>query len=342
MRWTCFEGQVRRACPKNVLLLDRWSNSLATEDGSCCEGLIGFHRLFQYSDSIMMDHRSQLNRTNIRLALIGVALLAATITLTSCSSKVEVWVEAGESIQAAIDRAEPGTIILLTGQLGHPWGENLVIDKSITLRGQGDRSVIDGATSNLDAAILIESTERIVVELEGITVKGGASVIIQIGGSAKATITGCIVSNPGSRDTIGIVITDSAEASISGCFVSKGTVGILLWGSAQATITDSTIQDSYSSGVWLTGSAQATISNCTFSEGNTGILLGDSTQATITNNKILENVHYGIRLYENPLEEDIFTGYVTGKENILSGGGVLPDELEFLRTSEGGELDRRE
>ena len=299
----------------------------------------------------MMDRRSQLNRTNIRLALIGVALLAATITLTSCSSKVEVWVEAGESIQAAIDRAEPGTVILLTGQVGHPWRENLIIDKSITLRGQGDRSVIEGGTSaGLGAAILIESTERIVVELEGITVKGGDILIVQISGSAKATLTNCIVSEPGDRFGTGIEIRDFAQASISDCTVSKSFRGIVFGNSTLVTINNSLISQNEMSGIVLDGFAQVTITNSTIKDSVYGIGLSDSTQATLVNNTISENERYSISLYQKREDiegvdmsgfPDTFAGYVTGKKNTFSGVGILSDGLEFLRTSEGGELDRR-
>ena len=107
-------------------------------------------------------------------------------------------------------------------------------------------------------------------------------------------------------------------------------------------------------GILVEGSAQATITGCTVSEnGWYGILLLDSAQATISENRILGNGLHGVALYERPCFDtgSVFGGLVAGGKNTIPGpdepdgnkqGAVCPNALQFLTTEEGGELDRRE
>ena len=174
---------------------------------------------------------------------------------------------------------------------------------------------------------------------------------IVLSGSAQATITESTVSG---NEEDGVGLYELAQAAISGCTVSGNTWdGIELVDSAQATITGSTLSENGRDGIRLLGSGQATISGCTVSGNWYGIRLGNLAQATIEGNKIFGNKGYGVVLWERPCF-DIdwkFEGYLTGRANTIpgpdepegnKGGAVCPDDLSFLATEEGGELDRRE
>ncbi len=105
----------------------------------------------------------------------------------------------------------------------------------------------------------------------------------------------------------------------------------------------------------MADAARATITGSTIN-GNTfdGLFMRDSAQATLERSEIAGNGSRGIALFEEPCfddVEDVFTGSVTGFGNVIPGpdeeGGnrecaVCPEELAFLTTAEGGELDRRE
>lgn len=140
-------------------------------------------------------------------------------------------------------------------------------------------------------------------------------------GSAKATIAGSTV-----RENAGYAIDIwlGAEATVTGSIVTRNEgIGIAVWG--RATITSSTI------------------------EGNrwAGILIAGYSQSSVENNVLKSNRGYGIAFYENQCfgVTLVFAGCLTGRANTRWGnaeGDMCPDDLIFLFTEEGGELDQRE
>ncbi len=280
------------------------------------------------------------------------------------ADSTELWVKVGESIQAAINRASPGAVIHLVGEDGNPWRENLVINKSITLRGQGDERTSIEALVETTPVIRIGGNDDIEVKIEGIEIARG-QYGIAITGSAKAMITNCTVSN---HESYGVGILGTAQATITDCTSAHNVHGIWVWDSAQATIIGSTMSDNERYGMAVSGTAQATITDCTVSRNNYGVLVWGSAQATIDDstvaenergvylqdsaqvtlmfNVIRDNERYGVALHEAPLfdTDDVFTGRVTGTGNISvrnAYGDYAPDELESLFTASGGELDRQ-
>ncbi len=146
----------------------------------------------------------------------------------------------------------------------------------------------------------------------------------------------------------GIWKLDSAQATIKGNTINgNDRDGIRMENSSQVTITESTIFENRWRGIELGGSAKATITESTIS-GNErdGIGLGGTAEATFERNEILHNGRYGVALLERPcFLVGVFTGYATGEGNTGEGnadGDYCPENLAFLFTEEGGELDRRE
>ncbi len=160
---------------------------------------------------------------------------------------------------------------------------------------------------------------------------------------AQASIERCTVSG---NKAYGISCSGNARASVTGCTVSESWTGIILWDGTQATVEGCTVSDS-NYGFSLYGSSQATITGSTVSGSERGITLFDGAQATIQDNIVQDSEGYGISPYELPCvyTDWVFTGHVTGKGNTGGGnadGDYCPEELAFLFTEEGGELDRRE
>jgi hypothetical protein len=117
-------------------------------------------------------------RRTILIAVLVLGLAVALLSLGTSSGTQDqlpctVTVQAGESIQAAIDKAEEGAVICLAEGT---WEENLVIGKGLTLRGLGpEKSVIKGVKEG-EPVILISSDAEIEVIVEGLTIaeaKGG-------------------------------------------------------------------------------------------------------------------------------------------------------------------------
>ena len=289
-----------------------------------------------------------------------------------------ITVNRDESIQEAIDAAPEGAVICL--EAGE-WVEHITIEKNLTLRGQStERSVIQAIDADRHV-VQIRSHEGANplkyaphVTIENLTVRGvyGFMVGILIGVRVQAAITDCNIIACGS----GISVEDRAQVEISGCLISGNRVvadpaffgdgvGVGLSGDAQATIRGCTISGNGNEGIVLWDTSTSVITDCTIRGNRFGILLHNSAQGEIERNQIFENLHYGVSLFgavcfpSVRVERAVFTGYVVGRDNIIPGpnephGNVIdksfcpshqdpicPEDLCFLTTEEGGQLDRR-
>jgi parallel beta-helix repeat protein len=258
-------------------------------------------------------------RRTILIAVLVLGLAVALLSLGTSSGTQDqpectVTVQPGESIQAAIDKAEEGAVICLAEGT---WEENLVIGKGLTLRGLGpEKSVIKGVKEG-EPVILIISDAEIGVIVEGLTLakaKGGCAEWplrcadgLSFGGRVKATIRGNTISRNWDD---GISMRGSAQATISGNTIWGNRDGISMRDSAQATIEENAISGN-AWGINIRASAQATISGNTISGNGYGISMGDSTQATIEENTISENKEHGISMggsAQATIEENTISG----------------------------------
>jgi parallel beta-helix repeat protein len=227
--------------------------------------------------------------------LVGVLVVAAG-ALAEEARECTVTVQPGQSIQAAIAGAQEGAVICL-GE--GSWQENLKIEKSLTLRGQGaQKTVIDGIQEGYPV-VWIVGAQSIEVKLEGLEVTGAE------GGCADRPIC-----------AYGVLIQGTARAEITNSTISgnKFFGGIVLRDSARAEITGSTISENGEAGIGLGDSAWARITDSTISENGAGIVLRDSAQAEITNNLIRGNGGAGIASSS--------AGPVTGSKNRMQENGV--------------------
>jgi len=171
---------------------------------------------------------------------------------------------------------------------------------------------------------------------------------VELYNSAQGIITRCTFY----WSECAIVLADSAQATIKQSEVHGCTIGLEIRDSARGAVEASTFEGNTVTGIGLEGSAQATIDTCTSTANLFGILLADSSLASITGCDISGNEVYAVALYEPPCfnKNVLFTGRVAGAGNTIpgpdqpdanTGGRACPDELSFLMTEEGGELDRR-
>jgi len=217
-----------------------------------------------------------------RHCLIEVCVLVALLSLMwTCGLHNEaiaqervrcaVMVNPGESIQAAIDRAEEGMVICLAEGV---WEENIKIERSLTLRGTGrERTVIKGVQEGLPVVWITDSgdAQTVSVGIEELMITGGvgecadrerlicpSGLLIQ--GKAWVEVVDCFISLTalhGVRVNLGQVkiidstisrnkrdglVVVSGQATLTGATISgNGLFGIRLWGSAQLMITGSMV-----------------------------------------------------------------------------------------------------
>ncbi len=235
--------------------------------------------------------------------------------LADCSPLVAqepctITVQPGESIQAAIDVAPEGAVICLAeGE----WEENLVIEKSLTLRGQGaEQTVIwSGGFGSSSLRIFGDSTLHVVIEDLGV-VGGPGLAAIHVSRQARLTLMRARVSGANaavwaddsaqvkvvestiSESAIGVVLRGSPEAIGIACTVTRNVVGVLLGDSARLEVTNCQFTHSDFAPVWAGGNAQVSVMDSSLVDNGGGILLDGSAQARVTGSTVSGNGQHGI------------------------------------------------
>ncbi len=243
------------------------------------------------------------------VVLLGVGLLA--------QEPCTITVQPGQTLQEAIDAAPDSAVVCL--EAGE-WKENIVITKSLTLRGIGRGETTLRAAEDYLPVVVIQAPEAsgVAVAISGVTIDGGGgregygilatdSVHLTVGdcavsggfsgielqSNAQAAITDCVVS----RNFGGVTLMDSAQVSVEDCTISGNDYGVWVMGSALATMTACSIAESGSAGIQLIGDAQATVTDCTVSgSGDSNIEIRERAQGTFTGCSLSNGGRFGIYL----------------------------------------------
>lgn len=270
-------------------------------------------------------------RTSILFFLL--VILASLASLAQASDVVHV--QTGSSIQAAIDRAQPGAIIELPQGT---WQGNLRIDKSLTLRGtKALESIITGGDSGHPVIWIAPGAEQTVsVRLDSVTI--------------SAASADCADAEHGLCPD-GILAQGSATVTVSRAIFTDNYAGIRLRSSAQATVSSSTLmRNRY--GIIVAEQARAKIRHCTISDNTEdGLLIADHAQVELVANNIVGNRRTGISIDVAPCYATTrtFSGLIIGNDNMISSSTsdhgnaipVCPPTLSILTTDGGGIFPER-
>ena len=200
----------------------------------------------------------------------------------------------GESLQAAIDVAQTGSVIVLQGR---EWRENLTVTKDLVIVGEGavvwsrepDRAVIEveGEATVTLIGLVLEGAHTSREQCQGFFLPCGAGVSVR--DRARVSLIDCeLVDNARgveafdrSRVTLigcevrdnhfeGILVNQRAYLEAISSRVGPGNeTGVLLRGSARIFLHGCTFRDS--PGVWLWGEGEAVVRGCHFvGEGKEG------------------------------------------------------------------------
>jgi nitrous oxidase accessory protein NosD len=162
-----------------------------------------------------------------------------------------ITVSEGSSIQSAIDAAPSGALVCI-GE--GTWSENVIIRKSVSLRGAGvDRSrivALDEASPVIDIRYDQPSSESasLDVRIASLSIMGGTTGI-QIMGSVEASLVHLRVQ--GSR-AFGVYASDG-KVIIENSTVQNNEYSGILVDSAQATIKECHVLSNSENGVYLLG-----------------------------------------------------------------------------------------
>lgn len=241
-------------------------------------------------------------------------------------------------IQYAIENASHGdTIIVLQGT----YSEQIIIDKSLTLMGQGDKTtVIDGGIRGVAVEVVADN-----VNIAGfnITSLSGsyylkdedyrASSGISIYKCNDTKITNNVFYYPGGwGGGWGIMALKSDNTMISnntfnGTY-SMRDCGIIIDSSNDAVIADNHFTNHGLTGIWISSCKNSTIKNNTIESGKTfGILIWGAQNNTIIGNTLRGIKQKGICLKNSKNNNIIENNFI--KEKTLIKGDIV-DQIEDI------------
>jgi len=282
------------------------------------------------------DRRLKMRRTFAVISVLFAGVAALSVQAAEDPAPCTIAVEPGDCIQEAIDGAPEGAVICLAEGT---WQANLEISKTLTLRGRGAATAIRSESDDLPVLWVDASQgreEEVIVVLADLHLTGGTE-----------------------RGGHGILVTGTAQATITGCIITDNVMGIVLLDYGRAEIRESLVSENELGGIVAVHSTQATIADCELVENTAaGIVLEHETRVTLTGNTIIGNTKddgafgFGVMLVEPPCHGDErFSGHVAGAGNQIPGPGeddgnqtaaFCPEGLDFLTGDEGGALDRRD
>lgn len=244
-----------------------------------------------------------------------------------------------ESLQEAIDALLPGGKLML-GPGAYAAG--LTIGTEVALEAVQEGVILIGKSETLPVLSLVDGAD---LRLVGVTVSGG-STGLSLAAGARAVLVGCTVTG----NTQGVYLSYSSSVDMMDCnVVANVRSGVFAAGVCQATITRCSVSDHTDYGIGAANSARLTVSDSVVTRcgWDGGIILWDTSQAVLEGNTIMNNRGYGVAIYWHQCFQGTFLpfeGHISGSDNIMETnwrGDICPQELEFLATSEGGELDHR-
>lgn len=226
------------------------------------------------------------------------------------------------SIQAAIDNASPGDIILVPPGIYY---EQLVINKSITIKGENETTtIINGNASGICIQITADN-----VVVTGFTIQNALIGIIIQSSNYTQTLENIITATSWES----IILSQSSSNLITNNTISNNSKGIHLVLSSNNTISHNKIDSNYECGVLLNNSTNNLIeSNGIHANHSKGIYLADSSGNLIAKNTITLSSDDGVilqrsqnnSLRENTVLNNFHCGfYLVDSENNTLGQNVL-------------------
>jgi parallel beta-helix repeat protein len=258
-----------------------------------------------------------MRRTIVLLATMALTLLVASgvalaITKIGSAGAQSSVVGPGESIQKAVNAAEPGDTIVVKGV----HREDVIIRKNgIKLRG--DDAVIEApARAKADSpcskasgptAICVlgdfnpetgEVNKRVSdVSVSGFTIRGFKAVGIDVAAARDATVTK--IRAVGNKNGIGTFLSIRTKF-LSNVVRDSGEDAIGLERSRDVTISGNDVEGSSNSGIFIGEGTNATISSNDLTDNNLGMLVVKSTGTKIlSNNDIMDSTLVGTVIFDS-------------------------------------------
>ena len=250
-----------------------------------------------------------------------------------------VEVSVGESIQAAIDTAEPGDVVSIGAGV---FRESLVVDRSVTLRGTAEGTTVSG--EDFGAAVRIVG-EDVRVRIERLTVTGGRGFRghgIQTEDDVSVELID--VTSTGNA-WCGVWATDRSTLVLENCrLVENHTFGLYTWDFARVELRDCTIADNGTHGILALHASEVTLAGCLVAGNWCGGWAWDGVRFRATDTEFVDNAAQGIAAHNGALIDLTRCTVARNADSGLwfsdSSRGVLTESVVRGNGRDGGLIER--
>jgi parallel beta-helix repeat protein len=250
-----------------------------------------------------------------KLPKILITMLVLTL-LANCANAVVV-VKPGERIQAAIDAAQSGETIEVSGGT---YQESLVIDRSLILKGNGSGGDLPRVESEKGPAIIVKSNGVVV---EGLWAKSAS----------------------GWTEDAGILVLSNDNIIRNNMASGSGNAGIFLQKCSNNTVFGNVVQGNGNEGLLLENSSRNLLERNEISDNRYGCKLVGSQENRLIGNNFLRNRIDAINLQEshanliegnNAAGSDSALAMDSSRDNIVQRNNFVGNEkgiyLSYLDT----------
>ena len=212
-----------------------------------------------------------------------------------------------QRIQDAIEFAQSGDTIEVAGGTYY---ENVVINKSISIRGDPDDIPIVIGLSTL-SQLIVQAND---VAISHVDVMNTGSIEPDFDGIFGQEISNLSLNNVRTSNTIrGLYFINCSGIQVENCSSRSNTYGISIIGSSNVALTGCNLSGNQFTGAYFSASVDTSITNCSFlSNNHSGLLIYFSNSTTIKGSEIHGYERYGIYL------NDVGPGTVIS-DNRISG-----------------------
>jgi len=209
-------------------------------------------------------------------------------------------------------------------------------------------------TSSGGCGLLVEYSAQVTVRWCSLEENAADGLHISTSGPNSVVDTVIARNGLGSPSGEGCGIALAGDVTITGTtIVENNGAGLAMLVGSTAYISNSSVVRNGSHGMYMMDSTYARIAQTEFnSNAGNGVELWATAAAELLGNEVVGNERFGISLHESPCSTTVhhyFEGLVSGHGNVVAPmtgeqpnkrGAVCPEELSFLMTNEGGQLDR--
>ncbi len=208
---------------------------------------------------------------SLMLVLSGLIVMANSgIAKPVEDIRATLIVTPGDSIQDAIDVADPGDIIQVWNGTYH---ERLTINKPLSLIGNHSASTVIWGNGTGDVVSAVSASQ---VNITGFTIHG---------------------SGPDNNDDFGLELSSSPNSKVENIHFVNNTNHLNVFSSGDCTVRGNIFNQTNARGMWIQGSSHNSfVSNNTFYSTQTGISITSADYLTISNNTF-SNTNIGIGFY---------------------------------------------